>query len=375
MRHALLILGFTALTAFGQGVTGSFPPPPGLPSGAALPSTCSIGAAFALTSAGPTAVYTCGPAANQWQLTPASGTPTAANWRGVYAAGTTYAAGDAIGYGTPSVGYVSLVGTNLGNTPSGSPTYWAALGPVGATGAGGATGAAGAAGTSVTASVESPGGNCATGGVKFVSGSGTNHACNGVTGSAGAAGANGTNGIGGTGSQGGGGGGGSSTKNAGGGGGGAGATGGTPPSNLTAGAGGNGIANSISGLSVTYAGGGGGSSSNVGSGGSGGGGKGANDSIAADPGTANLGGGGGGGSSPKAAGNGGAGVVIIAYPIGSLIALGGSMNNVGGYTTHTFTSSGTWTLIARHKVIVTKLRITRSVILAESLAPFGVTLL
>ena len=47
----------------------------GLPSGAALPSTCSPGQAFALTSASPTAVYTCGPTANTWALSPASGAP------------------------------------------------------------------------------------------------------------------------------------------------------------------------------------------------------------------------------------------------------------------------------------------------------------
>ena len=103
MRNALLIFTFTALAAFGQ--MASYPPAAGLPSGSTLPSTCSVGAAFILTTG---ALYTCS-ANNVWALPPASGAPTAANWRGVYAAGTTYAAGDAVIYGTPAVGYVSAV--------------------------------------------------------------------------------------------------------------------------------------------------------------------------------------------------------------------------------------------------------------------------
>jgi hypothetical protein len=55
-------------------------------------------------------------------------------------------------------------------------------------------GAVGPAGTSVTATVESPGSNCTNGGVKFVSASGTNYACNGAAGAAGSNGTNGTNG-------------------------------------------------------------------------------------------------------------------------------------------------------------------------------------
>jgi hypothetical protein len=52
----------------------------------------------------------------------------------------------------------------------------------------GVAGPAGAAGTSVTPSVESPGVNCATGGVKFVVGASTTYACNGAVGSTGSAG-------------------------------------------------------------------------------------------------------------------------------------------------------------------------------------------
>jgi hypothetical protein len=59
----------------------------------------------------------------------------------------------------------------------------------------GQAGPAGAAGQSVTATVESPGVNCAAGGVKLVSASGTNYACNGAAGTNGSAGTNGTNGT------------------------------------------------------------------------------------------------------------------------------------------------------------------------------------
>ena len=73
MRHALLIFTFTALTAFGQ--MASYPPAAGLPSGATLPSTCSVGTAFILTTTVPGALYTCGPTANAWMLPPAGTGP------------------------------------------------------------------------------------------------------------------------------------------------------------------------------------------------------------------------------------------------------------------------------------------------------------
>jgi hypothetical protein len=55
-------------------------------------------------------------------------------------------------------------------------------------------------------------------------------------------------------------------------------------------------------------------------------------------GTANRGGGGGGGG----AGSGGSGVVIIRYS-GSQRGTGGTVTSAGGFTYHTFTTSGTFT--------------------------------
>jgi hypothetical protein len=129
-----------------------------------------------------------------------------------------------------------------------------------------------------------------------------------------------------------------------GGGGGAGAVGGNGISSpQTGGAGGSGSSNSISGSAVTYAGGGGGAGDTVaGAGGSGGGGAGSISSFGA-AGTANLGGGGGGGSAvgSSAGGAGGSGIVIISY-LGSQRGTGGTVTSSGGYTIHTFTSSGTY---------------------------------
>jgi hypothetical protein len=59
---------------------------------------------------------------------------------------------------------------------------------------------------------------------------------------------------------------------------------------------------------------------------------------------ANTGGGGGGGShynSGNQGGNGGSGIVIVRYP-GPQAATGGTIETKGGYTYHTFTSSGTF---------------------------------
>jgi hypothetical protein len=60
-------------------------------------------------------------------------------------------------------------------------------------------------------------------------------------------------------------------------------------------------------------------------------------------GTANRGGGGGGyGNSDFAGAAGGSGVVIVRYA-GSQRGTGGTVTSAGGFTYHTFTSSGTYT--------------------------------
>lgn len=127
---------------------------------------------------------------------------------------------------------------------------------------------------------------------------------------------------------------------AGGGGGGASAAGANATGVSIGGNGGAGSSNSISGVAVTYAGGGGGGSNVTGgSGGAGGGGAGSGitNGVA---GTANLGGGAGGGAGGGFnGGNGGSGIVIISY-LGSQRGTGGTVTSSGGYTIHTFTSSG-----------------------------------
>ena len=138
---------------------------------------------------------------------------------------------------------------------------------------------------------------------------------------------------------------------AGGGGGGAGAVG-NANSVYSGGAGGVGISSSISGSAAYYAGGGGGgantaNSGTSGAGGNGGGGAGgATNGSSGVAGTANTGGGGGGcpsvgSATAKAGGNGGSGIVIISY-LGSQRGTGGTVTSSGGYTIHTFTSSGTY---------------------------------
>ena len=142
-----------------------------------------------------------------------------------------------------------------------------------------------------------------------------------------------------------------------GGGGGAGAIGGdsgTSSANVTGGNGGVGL----QWLNGTfYAGGGGGSGDQganpsyggtFGTGGNGGGGNGGswNTSTYPTAGSANTGGGGGGGTRVSSNGtpgaNGGSGVVIIRYA-GSQRGTGGTYSSSGGYSYHTFTSSGTYT--------------------------------
>jgi hypothetical protein len=142
--------------------------------------------------------------------------------------------------------------------------------------------------------------------------------------------------------------GGTAGATSGGGGGGAGAVG-SNGSAGTAGAGGVGsnaystwASATSTGVSGFYAGGGGGGGAGGGSaGGSGGGGAGGNlgNSVA---GTANTGGGGGGIYSSYPAANGGSGIVIVRY-IGAQRGTGGTVTSSGGFTYHTFTTSGTFT--------------------------------
>lgn len=114
-----------------------------------------------------------------------------------------------------------------------------------------------------------------------------------------------------------------------------------------AGAGGPGLPFSISGSLRYYAGGGGGSNRNgVGQpGGVGGGGFGGASPTAGAPNTGGGGGGtgysgyGGGGTSAV----GGSGIVIVRYAGPRKANGGNTITNVGGYTIHTFTSSGTFT--------------------------------
>jgi hypothetical protein len=65
--------------------------------------------------------------------------------------------------------------------------------------------------------------------------------------------------------------------------------------------------------------------------------------VSSSAGAANTGNGGGGGRGNGTAGKtGGSGVVIISYA-GSQRGTGGNITTVGGFTIHTFTSSGTYT--------------------------------
>ena len=117
-----------------------------------------------------------------------------------------------------------------------------------------------------------------------------------------------------------------------GGGGGAGAVGGT-----AGGGGGAGLSSSITGTATFYAGGGAGGTAGIppGLGGVGGGG---NVGVA---GTANTGGGGGGSNPSSSGAAGGSGIVILSY-FGAQRGTGGTVTSSGGYTIHTFTSSGTY---------------------------------
>ena len=114
--------------------------------------------------------------------------------------------------------------------------------------------------------------------------------------------------------------------------------------------GGAGLSSSITGSSVFRGGGGGGAqdTTTFGSGGSGGGGAGATNTGTA--GTANTGGGGGsstsGSGTDQLGGAGGSGVVIIRFLTGTITATGGTITTSGGYTIHSFTSSGSFVVTA-----------------------------
>jgi hypothetical protein len=132
------------------------------------------------------------------------------------------------------------------------------------------------------------------------------------------------------------------------GGGGAGGVGAGGSSSRIGGNGGAGVTSSITGTAVDRAGGGGGgATSNYASpavGGTataGGGNGGANTS--GSPGSANTGGGGGGpvGNGSSTGGQGGSGIVIIRY-LGLQKGTGGTVTSSGGYTIHTFTTSGSY---------------------------------
>lgn len=165
----------------------------------------------------------------------------------------------------------------------------------------------------------------------------------------------------------------SSTGFAAGGGGGAGAVGGSK-NNQVSGAGGAGVLNSINGSALYWAGGGGGGSqinpTTPGNGGIGGGGGGANgnggtntstgggtalnsggNGTTAGSGLGGIGGnggtntGGGGGAmaiSIGTSGSGASGIVILRY-LGEQRGSGGTVTSAGGYTIHTFTTSGNFT--------------------------------
>lgn len=172
-------------------------------------------------------------------------------------------------------------------------------------------------------------------------GGGSNNTVNGANGASGGGGAGSTSagGTGGTGSPGGNGGTGAVNGSLGAGGGGGGSlpgNGGNGSGTGSGGAGGTGTSNNISGASVTYATGGQG---------------GYNGSTTGVAGPANSGNGGGGSDSGGInASSGGSGVVILSYATNgsdgiSTASTGGTVTTSGGNTIHTFTTSGTFSVI------------------------------
>ena len=177
-----------------------------------------------------------------------------------------------------------------------------------------------------------------------------------------------------------------------GGGGGAGSGGGSGIQ-TAGGNGGSGLPSSISGAIVYYGGGGGGSvysNTTSGTGGLGGGGAGAYGPGGGN-GVANSGGGGGGrdsrGAENKGTGVGGSGIVIASYPTSLMTATGGTItytdsNNLnprsspsytGGYTIHTFTSSGTFTINSINNVTTNNIQRTLRDIDTDSITAPGIT--
>ena len=249
-----------------------------------------------------------------------------------------------IGGGGGAGGYQTATGFSL----NGGVSYTVTVGAGGAAGVTGGSAFQGGTGSnSVFSTITSTGG----GGGGYATSAG---AINGTAGGSGGGGGslidtavNDAYGGAGTSGQGNRGGNVSSSARGSGGGGGASAAGGDTSTD-TNGAGGAGTASSISGSSLTYAGGGGGGGypNSGGAGGSGGGGAGGNPTNGTGTaGTANTGGGGGGGGGGAAPGGngaaGGSGIVVIKY-IGAQRGTGGTVTSVGGYTIHTFTSSGTY---------------------------------
>ena len=253
------------------------------------------------------------------------------------AAGGTAGSGSGIPAGGGAGGYQSVSSSTLTN----GLNYSVVIGAGGVATAGG-TATLGDNGndssfsdtTSIGGGGGSPGSDTNIDGASGASGGGGGGggAGNGIDGGAGTSG---QGNAGGTGSN-------SPSAYGGGGGGGAGAVG----SNGTSSVGGNGGNGTAWVNGTTYAGGGGGGAyqaTTPGSGGSGGGGAGANQGNTGTSGTANKGGGGGaGGEAQGTGGSGGSGVVIIRYS-GSQIGSGGTVTSSGGYTYHTFTSSGSYT--------------------------------
>jgi hypothetical protein len=235
--------------------------------------------------------------------------------------------GSNAGGGGGAGGYRSLSLALISGTP-----YAITVGAGGSGATGGASGGTGVS-SSIAALIVSVGG-----------GGGGGAGANGVSGASGGGGGSAANSVvysGGSGTAGQGSNGGTGQHVPGvyegaGGGGGAGANG-ANSSGATGGAGGVGL--NWQSLGTFYAGGGGGSGNTNAAGGTGGGGAGSN--TTQNPGGANTGGGGGGGQNIPA-GAGGSGIVIIRY-LGGTRGSGGTITSAGGYTYHTFTSSGTFT--------------------------------
>ena len=273
----------------------------------------------------------------------------AAQWKG-FSIGVTYnveylvvagaGGGGSCGGGGGAGGYISS-----SSTLSAGAAYAVTIGAGGAGGTSGVNGVQGSdsslVGSGISGAIAIGGGrgagNVQTGGFSGGSGGGAGSA--GVPGGGtGGAGTSGQGNAGGNGNSG-------SANYGAGGGGGAGSAGGNG-TNSNGGAGGAGL--NWQSLGTFYAAGGGGGIQEGSTGGIGGssiGGNGTGNSTTGGSGTANRGAGGGGGGYLSTFGNGGAGgsgVVVIRYT-GTQKGSGGTVTSAGGYTYHTFTTSGTYT--------------------------------